>query len=87
VSIDDLARGLASEKVTRRRALAVLAAAVVGSTIPFARAEAQTGCRRRGEPCGGETQTQRCCGDLVCRRRGPGNNRICVRPPSNGDND
>jgi hypothetical protein len=87
MALDQLSRDLANGTVTRRQALAVLAATAVGALIPFARVEAQTGCRRRGEPCGGETQTARCCGDLVCRRRGSGNNRICVRPRNDDDDD
>jgi hypothetical protein len=81
VSIDDLAHGLASGKVTRRQALAVLAATAVGALIPFARVEAQGGCARRGHPCEGN---QDCCGDLVCRRPGPGEARRCRRRRNGG---
>jgi|SRR5688500_394957 hypothetical protein len=79
LSLDELARGLASDTITRRRALAVLAATAVGAVIPFARVEAQ--CRRRGHPCEGN---QDCCGDLVCRRPGPGEARRCRRPRNGG---
>jgi hypothetical protein len=78
VSIDDLAHGLASGKVTRRQALAVLAATAVGAVIPFARAEAQPGCRRRGHPCTGVGN--RCCRNLECR------GGVC-RPERNGNGD
>jgi hypothetical protein len=79
VSMDELSHSLASGKVTRRRALAVLAASVVGAMVPFARAEAA--CARRGHPCEGN---QDCCGDLVCRRPGPGEARRCRRPRNGG---
>ena len=78
MSLDELSRGLANDTITRRRALAVLAASVVGAMIPFARGEAQPGCRHRGHPCEGD---QDCCGDLVCR----GNpDRRCRRPRNGG---
>jgi hypothetical protein len=41
LSLEEISRGLANETVTRRRALVVLAASVVGALIPFARVEAQ----------------------------------------------
>jgi hypothetical protein len=78
LSLDELSRGLANDTITRRRALAVLAATAVGALIPFARVEAQPGCRHRGHPCEGD---QDCCGDLVCR----GNpDRRCRRPRNGG---
>ncbi len=79
MSLDELSRGLANDTITRRRALAVLAATAVGALIPFARVEAQGGCAGRGHPCEGN---QDCCGDLVCR----GNPRVCRRR-RNGDGD
>jgi hypothetical protein len=81
LSLDELSRGLANDTITRRRALAVLAATAVGALIPFARVEAQGGCARRGHPCEGN---QDCCGDLVCRRPGPGEARRCRRPRNGG---
>jgi hypothetical protein len=83
MALDQLSRELANGTVTRRQALAVLAATAVGALIPFARLEAQGGCARRGHPCEGN---QDCCGDLVCRRPGPGEARRCRRP-RNGDGD
>jgi hypothetical protein len=80
LSLDELSRGLANDTITRRRALAVLAATAVGALIPFARVEAQGGCRRRGHPCEGN---QDCCGRLVCR----GNPDRRCRRPTNGDGD
>jgi hypothetical protein len=77
--LDELSRGLASDTITRRRALAVLAATAVGAMIPFARVEAQPGCRRRNHPCTGEGN--RCCPNLRCRRG------VCrPRDGDNGDN-
>ena len=67
MSLDELSRGLANDTITRRRALAVLAATAVGALVPFARVEAQGRCARKGHPCEGN---QDCCGDLVCRSRG-----------------
>ena len=66
LSLDEISRGLANDTITRRRALAVLGATVVGALIPFARVEAQPGCRKRGHPCTGEGN--RCCRNLECRR-------------------
>ena len=83
LSLDELARGLANDTITRRRALAVLAATAVGALIPFARVEAQGRCARRGHPCEGN---QDCCGELVCRSRGPGEAKRCRRR-TNGDGD
>ena len=80
MSLDELSRGLANETVTRRRALAVLAATVVGAMIPFSRAEAV--CAHRGHPCEGN---QDCCGELVCRSRGPGEAKRCKRRPRDDD--
>jgi len=82
LSLDDLSRGLANDTVTRRRALAILCATAVGALIPFARVEAQPGCRRAGHPCQGN---QHCCGDLVCRRSGPGNAKRCKHKNGNGN--
>jgi len=82
LSLDEISRGLASDAITRRRALAVLAATAVGALIPFGRAEAA--CRHKGHPCEG---SQQCCGDLVCRSRGPGEAKRCRRRRSgDGDN-
>jgi hypothetical protein len=82
LALDEISRGLANDTITRRRALAVLAATVVGAMIPFARAEAA--CARRGHPCEGN---QDCCGELVCRSRGPGEAKRCRRRRSgDGDN-
>jgi ferric-dicitrate binding protein FerR (iron transport regulator) len=77
LSLDEISRGLANDTITRRRALAVLAATAVGAMIPFARVEAQPGCRRRGHPCTGVGN--RCCRNLECRRG------VC-RPERDGDN-
>jgi hypothetical protein len=82
LSLDEISRGLANETVTRRRALAVLAATAVGALIPFARVEAQGGCARKGHPCEGN---QDCCGDLVCRSPGPGEAKRCKRRPRDDD--
>jgi hypothetical protein len=79
LSLDEISRGLASDAITRRRALAVLAATAVGALIPFGRAEAV--CAHRGHPCEGN---QDCCGDLVCRRPGPGEAKRCRRPRNGG---
>jgi hypothetical protein len=81
LSLDEISRGLANETVTRRRALAVLAATAVGALIPFGRAQAV--CAGRGHPCEGN---QDCCGELVCRSRGPGEAKRCRRRRS-GDDD
>jgi hypothetical protein len=83
MSLDELSRGLANDTITRRRALAVLAATAVGALIPFARVEAQGRCARKGHPCEGN---QDCCGELVCRRPGPGEAKRCRRR-TNGDGD
>jgi hypothetical protein len=85
MALDQLSRDLANGTVTRRQALAVLAATAVGALIPFARVEAQGGCTRRGDPCEG-VGNRNCCGDLVCRRPGPGEARRCMRPRNGGDN-
>jgi hypothetical protein len=79
LSLDEISRGLANDTVTRRRALAVLAATAVGALLPFGRAEAA--CRRRGHPSEG---SQQWCGDLVCRRRGPGEAKRCRKPSGGG---
>jgi len=79
LSLDEISRGLASDAITRRRALAVLAATAVGAMIPFGRAEAA--CRHKGHPCEG---SQQCCGDLVCRRPGPGEAKRCRKPNGGG---
>ena len=81
LSLDELSRGLANDTITRRRALAVLAATAVGALIPFSRAQAV--CAGRGHPCEGN---QDCCGELVCRSRGPGEAKRCRRRRS-GDDD
>jgi hypothetical protein len=81
MALDQLSRDLANGSVTRRQALAVLAATAVGALIPFARVEAQGGCRRRGHPCEGN---QDCCGDLVCR--GNPDRRCRRRRNGGGDN-
>jgi hypothetical protein len=80
MALDQLSRDLANGTVTRRQALAVLAATAVGALIPFARVEAQPGCRHRGHPCTGVGN--RCCRNLECRRG------ICrpERDDDNGDN-
>ena len=57
-------------------------AKAVGALIPFARVEAQGGCARRGHPCEGN---QDCCGELVCRSRGPGEAKRCKRRPRDDD--
>ena len=80
LSLDEISRGLANETVTRRRALAVLAATAVGALIPFGRAQAV--CAGRGHPCEGN---QDCCGELVCRSRGPGEAKRCRRRRSGDD--
>jgi hypothetical protein len=80
LSLDDISRGLANDTITRRRALALLAATVVGALIPFSRAEAA--CARRGHPCEGN---QDCCGELVCRSAGPGEAKRCKRRPRDDD--
>jgi hypothetical protein len=81
LSLDELSRGLASDTITRRRALAVLAASVVGAMIPFGRAQAA--CGRGGHPCEGN---QDCCRNFVCSRRGPGEAMRCRRRErDNGD--
>ena len=78
MDFDELAQGLANRTVTRRRALAVLAASAAGALFPFARAaEGQPGCRRIGHPCEGN---QECCPGLVCRVTGPGNAERCAKP-------
>jgi hypothetical protein len=74
LSLDELSRGLANDTITRRRALAVVAASVVGAMIPFARAEAA--CGRGGHPCEGN---QDCCPNFVCSNRGPGTAKRCRR--------
>ena len=79
-AFDDLARGLATGRVTRRRALQVFAAAAAGgvlSLMGIREASAQPGCRGEGHPCEGN---QECCPDLVCRVTGPGNATRCARP-------
>jgi hypothetical protein len=81
MALDQLSRDSANGTVTRRQALAVLAATAVGALIPFARVEAQGGCAGRNHPCEGN---QDCCGDLVCRRPGPGEARRCRRPRNGG---
>ena len=80
LSLDELSRGLANDTITRRRALAVVAATVVGALIPFSRAEAR--CAHKGHPCEGN---QDCCGELVCRRPGPGQAKRCKRKPRDDD--
>ena len=82
MNLDQLAQGVASGTVTRRRALGVLAAAVVGATVPFARAEAVPACREAGHPCEGN---QDCCDPLVCRVTGPGNAKRCAEPKNNNN--
>jgi hypothetical protein len=82
MALDQLSRDLANGTVTRRQALAVLAATAVGALIPFARVEAQGLCARRGHPCEGN---QDCCGELVCRSRGPGEAKRCKRRPRDDD--
>jgi hypothetical protein len=83
MALDQLSRDLANGTVTRRQALAVLAATAVGALIPFARAEAVNPCGRGGHPCEGN---QDCCPNFVCRRRGPGEAMRCRRR-RNGDGD
>ena len=79
MSLDEISRGLASDAITRRRALAVLAATAVGALIPFARVEAQPGCRHRGHPCTGVGN--RCCENLRCR------GGVCRRRRNGGGDD
>jgi hypothetical protein len=80
MALDQLSRDLANGTVTRRQALAVLAATAVGALIPFSRAEAV--CARRGHPCEGN---QDCCGRLVCSNRGPGTAKRCRRRENDDD--
>jgi Ion channel inhibitory toxin len=82
MALDQLSRDLANGTVTRRQALAVLAATAVGALIPFARVEAQGECARRGHPCEGN---QDCCGRLVCSRRGQGTAKRCRRRENDDD--
>ncbi len=77
MSLDELARGMATGKVTRRRALGMLAGAAAGAVVGVRGAQAQPGCRREGHPCEGN---QVCCPGLVCRVTGPGNAERCAPP-------
>ena len=82
MSLDEISRGLASDAITRRRALAVLAATAVGALIPFGRAEAR--CGRGGHPCEGN---QDCCRNFRCSNRGPGTAKRCRRVEGDNDDD
>ena len=78
MSLDELARGMATGEVTRRRALGMLAGAAAGAVVGVRGAQAQPGCRRAGHPCEGN---QECCPGLVCvEAAGPGQAARCVRP-------
>src|SRR3712207_5456637 len=78
MSLDELARGMATGNVTRRRALGMLAGAAAGAVVGVRGAQAQPGCRREGHPCEGN---QECCPGLVCvEAAGPGQAARCVRP-------
>ena len=77
MSLDELARGMATGQVTRRRALGMLAGAAAASVVGIRGAQAQPGCRQEGHPCEGN---QVCCPGLVCRVTGPGNAERCAQP-------
>jgi hypothetical protein len=76
---DELARGLASGSLSRRRALKLFVATALATLVParFAGADDDRDCKRRGERCGdGRGQ---CCGNLRCR---DGRCRRSDEPPS-----
>ena len=80
-NLDQVASGLASGTITRRRALAAIGAGALGTLLPWAsKAQADPKCRKEGHPCEGN---QECCSGLVCSEKGgagPGKAKRCVKP-------
>jgi len=79
-SFDELARGLASGELSRRKALKLMGAGLVGGTLASlgfggVAAAAPPGCTRNGEPCRRDKQC--CSGNCSSRGR-------CVSGPSGG---
>jgi hypothetical protein len=83
-SFDEVTRGMASGKISRRRALKLFAATALASVLPARLAAAQPGCRKEGHPCEGN---QECCPGLVCRVTGPGNAKRYAKPKRLGTKD
>jgi hypothetical protein len=85
-SFDELARGLASGDMSRRRALRLMGAALVGGTLAslgIGEAAADPpGCKRNGKHCKRDTQccSEKCVEDVCGSPSPPTCTRICSDP-------
>ena len=82
MSIDDLSRGLASGSVTRRRALALLAASAVGMSIPRV---AQATGNKCYEKCYDKNDCDKTCSE--CEKKHPGAKYKVCKPKKNNPPD